>query len=85
MYFEKKQRFNLQMTNGLKFGSLRQSDCEFRVNMLETALKVNYNIIRKNQYARQQKWFQNLRSGFPLQCGIARLDFRKLMCASKPR
>jgi hypothetical protein len=30
------------------------SDCEFRVNMLETALKVNHNIIRENQYARQQ-------------------------------
>jgi hypothetical protein len=31
------------------------------------------------------KWFQNLRSGFPLERGITRLDFNKLMCASKSR
>jgi len=29
------------------------------------------------------KWFQNLRSGFPLERGIAHLDFNKLMCASR--
>jgi hypothetical protein len=32
-----------------------------------------------------KKWFQNPRSGFPLERGIARLDFNKLMGASKPR
>jgi hypothetical protein len=30
-----------------------------------------------------KKWFQSLRSGFPLERGIARLDFNKLRCASK--
>ena len=29
-----------------------------------------------------KKWFQNLRSGFPLERGITRLDFNKLRCAS---
>jgi hypothetical protein len=37
-----------------------------------------------------EKWanpevLQNLKSGFPLERGIARLDFNKLRCASKPR
>jgi hypothetical protein len=29
------------------------------------------------------KWFQSLRSGFPLERGITRLDFSKLRCASR--
>jgi hypothetical protein len=32
-----------------------------------------------------QKWFQNLRLGFPLERGIARLDFNKInVCIKAP-
>jgi hypothetical protein len=31
------------------------------------------------------KWFQSLRSGSPLECGIARLDFNKInVCIKGP-
>jgi hypothetical protein len=32
-----------------------------------------------------KKWLQNLRSGSPLECGIARLDFNKInVCIKGP-
>jgi hypothetical protein len=40
--------------------------------------RTDFQIVKK-----YGKRFQNLRSGFPLERGIARLDFSKLMCASR--